>query len=103
LDCYKKDIINIHHSFLPSFKGANPYEQAYMRGVKIIGATAHFVTTELDEGQIIEQMVEKVTHKDTIENLKQKGKILEKLTLAKALEAYLDYRIIKYQNKTIVF
>jgi len=103
LATYKKDIINIHHSFLPSFKGKNPYAQAYERGVKLIGATAHFVTAELDEGPIIEQKVEPVTHKDHIEALKSKGKHLERLALINAIKLYVDDRIIKFQNKTIIF
>jgi formyltetrahydrofolate deformylase len=103
LKTYGKDIINIHHSFLPSFKGADPYRQAYERGVKIIGATAHFVTTDLDEGPIIEQMVDRAYYKDTIEDLKRKGRNLEKLALANAIHAYLEHRIIRDEHKTIVF
>lgn len=103
LAAYKKDLINIHHSFLPSFKGANPYKQAYDRGVKVIGATAHFVTPELDEGPIIEQVVERVSHKDRTDDLKRKGKNLEKIALANAIRVYIEHRIIRYQNKTIVF
>ncbi|MFC1617530.1 formyltetrahydrofolate deformylase [Candidatus Margulisiibacteriota bacterium] len=103
LQDYNNDIINIHHSFLPSFAGADPYQQAYDRGVKIIGSTAHFVTSDLDEGPIIEQLIEHVSHKDSVEQLKNKGKSLEKLTLAKAVELYLDHRIIRFKNKTIVF
>jgi formyltetrahydrofolate deformylase len=100
---YGKDIINIHHSFLPSFKGARPYQQAYDNGVKVIGATAHFVVEHLDEGPIISQEVVRVTHRDDVESLKRKGKNLEKLALSHALLQYIDYRIIRYQNKTIVF
>lgn len=100
---YGKDIINIHHSFLPSFKGANPYLQAYERGVKVIGATAHFVTHELDEGPIIEQTVEPVSHKDSVQDLINKGKHLEKLALARAVQLYCEYRIIRFQNKTVIF
>ena len=103
LHAYGKDIINIHHSFLPSFKGANPYRQAFDRGVKVIGATAHFVTPELDEGPIITQMVEGVTHKDSVERLKRKGKNLEKRALADAVHKYIDYRVLRFKNKTIVF
>lgn len=102
LAAYGKDIINIHHSFLPSFKGADPYRQAYDRGVKIIGATAHFATTELDEGPIIAQVVGPVTHKDSVEDLKQKGRDLEKLALAEAIRLYIDHRVIRYRNKTII-
>jgi formyltetrahydrofolate deformylase len=103
LAAYKKDILNIHHSFLPSFKGADPYRQAYDRGVKIIGATAHYVTAALDEGPIIEQMVERVYYKDTVEDLKRKGRNLEKLALANAIHAYLDHRVIRDAQRTIVF
>lgn len=103
LEKYNKDIINIHHSFLPSFIGANPYQQAYDRGVKIIGATAHYVTAELDEGPIIEQMVQHVSHQDSVDSLRRKGKNLEKLTLAKAVEEHAQHRIIRWKNKTIVF
>jgi len=100
---YNKDIINIHHSFLPSFTGANPYRQAYERGVKIIGATAHYVTEQLDEGPIIEQMVEPISHHDQIKALKRKGKHIEKLTLVNAVIAHCEHRIIRFGNKTIVF
>jgi formyltetrahydrofolate deformylase len=100
---YKRDIINIHHSFLPSFAGADPYTQAYNRGVKIIGATAHFVTPELDEGPIIEQAVDPVYYKDTIPDLRRKGRNLEQRALANAVHAYLDHRIIRHERKTIVF
>jgi formyltetrahydrofolate deformylase len=103
LNNYGKNIINIHHSFLPSFKGADPYRQALERGVKVIGATAHFVTTDLDEGPIIAQKVENVTHRDCLDNLKQKGRILEKHTLAQAVSNYAEHRIISCKNKTIVF
>lgn len=100
---YGRDIVNIHHSFLPSFKGADPYRQAHERGVKIIGATAHFVTRDLDEGPIIEQMVERVYYKDTVEDLRRKGRNLEKLALANAIQAYLEHRIILDAPRTIVF
>ena len=100
---YGKDIINIHHSFLPSFKGANPYRQAYERGVKIIGATAHFATSDLDEGPIITQVVDEVSHRDNVESLKRKGRILEQLALANAVEAYTESRVIRHENKTVVF
>ncbi|MFW5775055.1 MAG: formyltetrahydrofolate deformylase [Chitinivibrionales bacterium] len=100
---YGKDIINIHHSFLPSFKGANPYRQAYDRGVKVIGATAHYVTEDLDEGPIIEQVVENVSHRDTVQDLKRKGKHLEKIALANAIRAHIEHRVIRFRNKTIVF
>jgi len=100
---YGKDIINIHHSFLPSFKGADPYSQAFDRGVKVIGATAHFVTEQLDEGAIISQDVENVSHRDGVSDLERKGRNMEKQALARAIYDYIDYRIIKHKNKTIVF
>lgn len=103
LAAYQRDIINIHHSFLPSFKGANPYRQAYDRGVKVIGATSHFVTAELDEGPIIEQVVERVYYKDTLEDLKRKGRNLEQQALANALRAYANHRVIRVGQKTVVF
>ncbi len=99
---FGRDVINIHHSFLPSFKGADPYRQAYDRGVKIIGATAHFATTDLDEGPIIEQVVGPVSHKDTVEDLRAKGRDLEKAALANAIRMYVEHRVIRYKNKTIV-
>jgi len=103
LKSYNKDIINIHHGFLPSFKGSDPYRQALEGGVKVIGSTAHFVNENLDEGPIISQAVEYVTHKDDLENLLSKGRNLEKKALSDAIRSYIDYRIIKYGNKTIVF
>ncbi|MBF0253049.1 MAG: formyltetrahydrofolate deformylase [Candidatus Omnitrophica bacterium] len=103
IDSYEKDIINIHHSFLPSFKGADPYGKAFKRGVKVIGATAHFVTEKLDEGPIITQMVEHVSHKDSESDLKRKGKHMEKRALAQAVYEYINHRIIKDGNRTIVF
>jgi formyltetrahydrofolate deformylase len=103
LAAYGKDIINIHHSFLPSFKGSAPYQQAYDRGVKIIGATAHFVTGDLDEGPIIEQVVQRVSHRDDVEALKRKGGDLERMALAQALTAYTHHRVMRHDNKTIVF
>jgi formyltetrahydrofolate deformylase len=103
LKVYDKNIINIHHSFLPSFKGANPYRQAYERGVKVIGATAHYVTGDLDEGPIIDQMVQRVSHRDNVETLIRKGRNLEQLALANALRAHVEHRVIRFRNKTIVF
>ena len=100
---YNKDIINIHHGFLPFFKGAEPASRALKEGVKVIGATAHFVNSKLDEGPIIAQEVERVSHKDSLDDLIRKGKNLEKRALAGAIASYVDYRIIKYENKTIVF
>ena len=103
LNSYGKDIINIHHSFLPSFKGANPYRQAYERGVKIIGATAHFASADLDEGPIIEQSVVRVSHSDTAADLKRLGRTREQIALSRAIHAYVEHRIIRYENRTIVF
>ena len=100
---YNKDIINIHHGFLPFFKGADPAGKALKEGVKVIGATAHFVKDELDEGPIIAQEVQNVSHQDSREDLIRKGKNLEKRALASAVSSYVDYRIIKHENKTIVF
>ena len=96
-------VINIHHSFLPSFAGAKPYHQAYRRGVKIIGATAHFVTPELDEGPIICQDVNRVTHRNGVRDLISKGRDLEKIVLATAVRRQLENRILVYKNKTVVF
>ncbi|MCK9555332.1 formyltetrahydrofolate deformylase [bacterium] len=103
VDEYRNRIINIHHSFLPAFAGAKPYEQAYQRGVKIIGATSHYVTEELDRGPIIEQDVERVTHKDDVEELKRKGKDIERTVLFRAVKWHAEDRIIVYNNRTIVF
>ena len=96
-------IINIHHSFLPSFKGARPYNQAYVRGVKIIGATAHYVTNQLDEGQIIEQDVARVDHTKTLENFVSIGRDIESLVLTRAINWHLEHRIIINENRTVVF
>ncbi len=103
LQKYNKDIINIHHGFLPFFKGADPYGRALIEGVKVIGSTAHFVNNQLDEGPIIAQEVEHVSHKDNREDLIKKGRNLENKALASAVSSYIDYRIIKHGNKTIVF
>ncbi len=100
---YPMKIINIHHSFLPAFVGSRPYERARARGVKIIGATAHYVTEELDQGPIIEQDVIRVSHRDDVEKMKQKGKDIEKLVLVRAVKLHLEHRIIVYKNRTIVF
>jgi formyltetrahydrofolate deformylase len=96
-------IINIHHSFLPAFIGARPYDQAYARGVKLIGATSHYVTNDLDEGPIIEQDTMRVDHRDRVEDLKKIGRSIERSVLARAVRWHLEDRIIVYQNKTIVF
>jgi formyltetrahydrofolate deformylase len=95
--------INIHHSFLPGFKGAKPYHQAYERGVKLIGATAHYVTSDLDEGPIIEQDVERISHRDTPEDLVRKGRDIERRVLARALADHLDDRVIMNGRRTVVF
>ncbi len=100
---YPSRIINIHHSFLPAFVGANPYRQAYERGVKMIGATSHYVTNELDEGPIIEQATIRCTHRDSVDDLVRKGRDLEKRVLAAAVRSHLEDRILVYANKTVVF
>lgn len=100
---YPNRIINIHHSFLPAFVGGNPYKQAYQRGVKLIGATSHYVTEELDEGPIIEQDIIRISHKDTIDDLKRKGRDIERLVLARALHYHAEHRILIHGRKTIVF
>jgi formyltetrahydrofolate deformylase len=100
---YKNRIVNIHHSFLPAFAGAKPYHQAHTRGVKLIGATAHYVTTDLDEGPIIVQDVVRVSHRDGIPELRQKGRDLEKVVLARAVRLHLEGRILPYGNHTAVF
>ncbi len=96
-------IINVHHSFLPAFSGARPYQAAYKRGVKLIGATAHYVTEALDDGPIIEQDVTRISHRDQIEDLVQKGRDVERLALSRAVRWHLDRRILLYENKTVVF
>nr|WEZ49829.1 formyltetrahydrofolate deformylase [Bacillus subtilis] len=96
-------IINIHHSFLPAFIGANPYKRAYERGVKLIGATSHYVTNDLDEGPIIEQDIERVDHRDNAEALKNIGRTIERSVLARAVKWHLEDRVIVHENKTIVF
>ena len=100
---YHNRIINIHHSFLPAFVGAKPYHQASRRGVKIIGATAHYATKDLDEGPIIEQDVVRVSHRDSVEDLIRKGRDLEKLVLARAVLAHLEHRVLPHANRTVVF
>lgn len=100
---YPDRIINIHHSFLPAFIGAKPYHAAYQRGVKLIGATSHYVTTDLDAGPIIEQDIVRITHKDTIDDLVKKGRDLEKIVLSRAVEKHIQRKILTYNNKTVVF
>ena len=103
ISAYPHKIINIHHSFLPAFIGAKPYHQAWERGVKIIGATSHYVTADLDAGPIIEQAVTRITHKDTPESLVLKGKDLEKIVLSRAVTKHIERKILTYNNKTIIF
>jgi formyltetrahydrofolate deformylase len=100
---YPQQIINIHHSFLPAFVGAKPHQQAFDRGVKIIGATAHYVTEVLDDGPIIEQGVARISHRDAIEDLVQKGRDLEKVVLSRAVRWHIENRILLYGNKTVIF
>ena len=100
---YAERILNIHHSFLPAFAGAEPYKQAYRRGVKVIGATSHFVTADLDEGPIVWQDVTRVSHRDSVPDLVRKGRDLERVVLANAVRCFLEDRIIAYGNKTVVF
>ncbi|MUT68077.1 formyltetrahydrofolate deformylase [Paenibacillus sp. NEAU-GSW1] len=103
IEQFPNRIINIHHSFLPAFVGGKPYAQAYNRGVKIIGATAHYVTEELDGGPIIEQDVQRVSHRDDVEELKRIGRTIERVVLARAVKWHTEDRIIVHQNKTVVF
>ncbi len=100
---YPRRIINVHHSFLPAFSGARPYHAAYHRGVKLIGATSHYVTAVLDDGPIIEQDVVRVSHRDQLEDLIQKGRDLERVVLSRAVRWHLDHRILQYSGKTVVF
>ena len=103
IDQYPNRIINIHHSFLPAFVGAKPYHRAFERGVKLVGATAHYVTEDLDEGPIIEQDTTRVSHRDTLEVLLRKGRDLEKVVLSRAVRWHVENRILLYGNKTTVF
>lgn len=100
---YPQRIINIHHSFLPAFHGAKPYQRAFARGVKLIGATSHYVTEVLDDGPIIDQAVTRVSHRDDLDDLVQKGADLEKVVLSRAVKWHIDNRILVYGNKTVVF
>ena len=102
INAYPNRIINIHHSFLPAFVGAKPYHAAFERGVKIIGATSHYVTTELDAGPIIEQDVVRITHKDTVQDLVNKGKDLEKIVLSRAVQKHIERKVLAYKNKTVI-
>jgi len=103
IEHYRNRIINIHHSFLPAFVGGKPYNQAYHRGVKIIGATAHYVTEELDGGPIIEQDVQRVSHRDDVRELKRIGRTIERVVLARAVKWHIEDRILVHENKTVVF
>lgn len=103
IDTYPNRIINIHHSFLPAFVGAKPYHAAFERGVKIIGATSHYVTADLDAGPIIEQDVVRITHKDTVQDLINKGKDLEKIVLSRAVQKHIEHKVLAYKNKTVIF
>jgi formyltetrahydrofolate deformylase len=100
---YPQRIINIHHSFLPAFVGAKPYHQAFTRGVKLIGATSHYVTEVLDDGPIIEQDVVRISHRDSLDDLLQKGRDLEKVVLSRAVRWHIENRVLLYGNKTVVF
>jgi formyltetrahydrofolate deformylase len=100
---YPQRIINIHHSFLPAFVGAKPHRQAFQRGVKLIGATAHYVTETLDDGPIIEQDVARISHRDAVDDLAQKGRDLEKIVLSRAVRWHLENRILVYGKKTVIF
>src|SRR5579884_189967 len=100
---YPGRIINVHHSFLPAFSGAKPYHAAYERGVKLIGATSHYVTEVLDDGPIIEQDVTRVSHRDQLEDIVQKGRDVERMVLSRAVRWHLDHRILQYANRTVVF
>lgn len=100
---YPRQIINIHHSFLPAFEGAKPYHRAHERGVKLVGATSHYVTEVLDDGPIIEQDVMRVSHRDTVDDLVQKGRDLERVVLSRAVRWHLDHRVLVYGHKTVVF
>ena len=100
---YPQQIINIHHSFLPAFIGARPYHRAHERGVKLIGATSHYVTEVLDEGPIIEQDIARISHRDQVEDLIQKGRDLERIVLSRAVRWHIEHRILLYANKTVIF
>ena len=100
---YPQQIINIHHSFLPAFVGAKPHQQAFDRGVKVLGATAHYAAEALDEGPIIEQDVARISHRDTLEDLVKKGRDLEKVVLSRAVRWHIENRILLYGNRTVIF
>ncbi len=103
VDHFPNRIINIHHSFLPAFVGKDPYRQAFLKGVKIIGATSHFVTAELDQGPIIEQDIVRISHRDSVSDIERQGEDLEKIVLGRAVRLYLERKILVYRGKTVVF
>jgi formyltetrahydrofolate deformylase len=103
VEAFEGRIINVHHSFLPAFSGARPYQAAFQRGVKLIGATSHYVTEVLDDGPIIEQDVVRISHRDQVTDLVQKGRDLERMVLSRAVKWHLEHRILRYANKTVVF
>jgi formyltetrahydrofolate deformylase len=103
IKAYPNKIINIHHSFLPAFAGAKPYHRAFERGVKIIGATSHYVTADLDAGPILEQDVTTISHKDSVDDLIRKGKDLEKIVLSRAIWNHLNRKALVHKNKTVIF
>ncbi len=103
IDHYPNNVINIHHSFLPAFVGAKPYHAAHTRGVKLIGATSHYVTSDLDAGPIIEQNITRISHRDNVDSLVRKGRDLEKIVLSQAVELHIQHKILPYENKTIIF
>lgn len=103
INSYPNNIINIHHSFLPAFMGAKPYHAAHARGVKLIGATSHFVTSELDAGPIIEQNITRISHRDTVQSLVHKGRDLEKIVLSRAVEQHINHKVLTFNNKTVLF
>jgi formyltetrahydrofolate deformylase len=102
-NAYNHAVINIHHSFLPAFIGARPYHRAHARGVKLVGATAHYATAELDEGPIIEQDVARISHRSSVDDLLRKGRVLEREIIVRAVKAHLEDRILVYENKCVVF
>ena len=103
IDHYPNRIINIHHSSLPAFMGAKPYHQAHARGVKLIGATCHYVTADLDAGPIIEQDIVHITHKDTVDDLVRKGRDIEKIVLSRGVGKHLNHKVLAFKNRTVVF
>ena len=103
VEAFPSQIINVHHSFLPAFIGAKPYQRAYARGVKLIGASSHYVTADLDEGPIIEQDVMRVSHRDSLDRMVERGKDLEKTVLSRAVQWHTDHKVLLYDKKTVIF